>query len=107
MSTPALAGEIYGRETRMSLKPLRVDNLEPGGFWVDYDQDTDSMVVFLGGKPRRGVSVYLDDDTYVIADPATGEIIGFQVDAWEYSFLFLRSHCAHLCGDGSSVKRRR
>jgi hypothetical protein len=45
------------------------------------------MVIYLATQPVRGVTIYLDNDTYVIVKPGTGEIIGFQVDAWERSFL--------------------
>ena len=87
MATTRLAGDVYGTDMRVHLKPTKIGITDPNALWVDYDQDTDSMVIYLTGRPVRGVTVYLDDDIYVIADPGTGEIVGFQVDAWERSFL--------------------
>jgi hypothetical protein len=87
MVTRMLVKDVYGDASRIQLKPRSIPIVDPNSLWVDYDRDTDSIIIYLTGKPVRCASVYVDDNIYALADPATGDIVGFQVDAWERSFL--------------------
>lgn len=60
---------------------------QPQNVWVNYDNETDSFIFYLTGEPVRGVHVWLKDDTYVIVDPTTREMVGMYVEDWERSFV--------------------
>ena len=45
---------------------------------VGYDQEADVLYVSLG-KPREGVSVEVDEGTFIRIDPYTDEIVGITI----------------------------
>lgn len=73
--------------TRMQVNPLAIDSIDQEKLWVHYDDEADSMVIYLTGAPVFAVSVLMEDDTYLKVNPTTGDIVGFHVEAWERGFL--------------------
>ena len=67
----------------MQIKSLDLEFVDLSKLWAHYDDEADSLVIYLTGAPVRAVSVLLEDDTYVKVDPSSGEIVGFHVEAWE------------------------
>lgn len=66
---------------------LHLDAIDQNKLWVHYDDEADSLVIYLTGKPERAISVALDRDTYLKVNPITGDIVGFHVEAWQRAFL--------------------
>lgn len=79
--------EQLGNRARMQIKPLHVDTINQDKLWVHYDEEADSMVIYLTGAPVFAISVQVEDDTYLKVNPTTGDIVGFHVEAWEQRFL--------------------
>lgn len=73
--------------TRMQVNPLVIDSIDQEKLWVHYDDEADSMVIYLTGAPVFAVSVLMEDDTYLKVNPTTGDIVGFHLEAWERRFL--------------------
>lgn len=73
--------------TVKKINGLHLDAIDQNHLWVHYDDEVDSLVIYLTGKPERAISVALDDDTYLKVNPATGDIVGFHVEAWQRAFL--------------------
>jgi len=71
----------------MQINPLTVETIALEKLWAHYDNEADSMVIYLTGAPVFAVSVHVDDDTYLKVNPTTGDIVGFHVEAWERGFL--------------------
>jgi hypothetical protein len=78
--------QLFGAQPRLQIAAPELWP-KPTNVWANYDAETDSMIIYLTGKPVRGVQVYLHDDIYAIVDPATRHIIGMYVEAWERSFV--------------------
>lgn len=78
---------MIGKKTSIQVNPLNMDTIDPAKLWVHYDDEADSLVIYLTGVPVRAVSVLLDEDTYAKVDPQTGEIAGFHIEAWERHFV--------------------
>lgn len=52
--------------------------------WAQYDEETDSMLIYVTGKPVPGVNVYLTDGIYAIVDVHDGnKLVGLYFEAWE------------------------
>lgn len=77
----------FVRHSRLKVNPLTIDTIDQNKLWVHYDDEADSMVIYITGGPVRAISVHLGDDTYLKVNPANGDIVGFHVEAWEHSFL--------------------
>jgi hypothetical protein len=77
---------LYGAKPQMPVTEFE-QWPAPASVWANYDADTDSMIMYLTGKPVRGVHVYLHDDIYAIVDPETQHVVGMHVEAWERSFV--------------------
>ena len=71
----------------IQINRLDTETIDPNKLWVHYDDEADSLVIYLTGRPVRALSVLLDDDTYVKINPKTGEIVGFHIEAWERQFV--------------------
>lgn len=71
----------------MQINPLDIETIDLSKLWAHYDDEADSLVIYLTGAPVRAVSVLLEDDTYVKVDPSSGEIVGFHIEAWERQFV--------------------
>lgn len=79
--------EQSNNRSRIQVNPLLVDTIDQDKLWVHYDDEADSLVIYITGMPVFAISVYVDDDTYIKVNPATGDIVGFHVEAWEQHFL--------------------
>lgn len=79
--------EQSNSRSRIQVNPLLVDTIDQDKLWVHYDDEADSLVIYITGMPVFAISVYVDDDTYIKVNPATGDIVGFHVEAWEQHFL--------------------
>ena len=69
------------------INPLITDAIDQNNLWVHYDEEADSLVIYLTGKPERAVSVELENDAYLKVNPTTGDIVGFHIEAWQQAFL--------------------
>lgn len=76
-----------GNRVRMQVNPLQVDTIDQDRLWAHYDEEADSLVIYLTGAPVFAISVHVEDDTYLKVNPATGNIVGFHVEAWAQHFL--------------------
>lgn len=74
-------------ESNLEINPISMETIELDKLWAHYDDEADSLVIYLTGGPVRAVSVLLDEDTYAKVDPLTGEIVGFHVEGWERQFV--------------------
>ena len=66
---------------------LQLDAIDQNKLWVHYDDEADSLVIYLTSKPECAISVALDRDTYLKVNPTTGDIVGFHVERWQRAFL--------------------
>lgn len=85
----ATVKEVFGEMPRMkvdldSFVSLKVD---PDLLWVNYDEVTDSIIMYITGEPTRSVAVALGDNIYAMVDPKTSQVVGFQFEAWEKVFI--------------------
>lgn len=71
----------------MQINPLQVDTIDQDRLWAHYDEEADSMVIYLTGAPVFAISVHVEDDIYLKVDSAAGNIVGFHVEAWAQNFL--------------------
>lgn len=78
--------QLYGAQPRLQVTAPQ-QWPRPTNVWANYDAETDSMIIYLTGKPVRGIQVYLHDNIYAIVDPASQQVIGMYVEAWERSFV--------------------
>ena len=46
----------------------------------DYDGPSDTVLVHLGGSPRPAITVVVDEYVSYRIDPATEEIVGYQIE---------------------------
>jgi uncharacterized protein YuzE len=75
------------QRARMQVNPLLVDTIDQDKLWVHYDEEADSIVIYITGAPVFAISVAVEDDTYLKVDPTTGNVVGFHVEAWSQRFL--------------------
>lgn len=64
------------------LKPraLSIEAIDFSVVVVSYDRDSDTLFVHLFGRGRPSISMVAGDDSYVLVDPDTEEIVGFQIE---------------------------
>lgn len=75
------------KNSQIQINPLDMETLDLNKLWTHYDDEADSLVIYLTGTPVRAVSILLDGDTYVKVDPKTGAVVGFHIEAWERQFI--------------------
>ena len=63
------------------------ETLDPKNIWANYDNESDSFILYTTGQPRGGVHVYMGDDMYAIVDRKTKKAIGFYIEHWERDFV--------------------
>ena len=79
-------GQLFGTQPRVKLTPP--DQWpQPQKVWANYDAESDSLILYLTGKPVRGVQVWIEGDVYLIVEPTTHEMVGMYFGAWERSFV--------------------
>ena len=79
--------DILGQRPTFHIQTLDLDAIDPSKIWANYDPETDSLVIYLTGKPQPAVSVYSSNNIYVMVDPATHTVVGFHVEKWERKFV--------------------
>ena len=79
--------EILGKRPQFQIQDFEGDPIDPSQLWVNYDAESDSVVIFLTGTPQPSVSIYTDNGLYVMVDPKDRKLIGFQVENWEKVFV--------------------
>jgi hypothetical protein len=82
-------------ERRFRLDPDVLARLDPAKTTVSYDRDSDTLMVHFGGRGRPAVSVpspkpLTRDFVFLRFDPASGELVGVQVE--DFLNLFLPEH---------------
>ena len=77
----------WRQSPHVQVNPLLIDTIDQERLWVHYDDEADSMVIYITGSPVFAVSVEIEDDTYIKVDPVTNNIVGFHVEAWTRHFL--------------------
>lgn len=70
------------------LKFHRLDTLEPGSVLpVDYDVVADILLIRFGEQPAETVVHYIDDYMGLLYDAGTFEVVGLQIEAFQYSYV--------------------
>ncbi len=87
MNRSALDGEAddFGAVTLPALQPPAT--IDPSGAIISYDAPSDTLFVHLGGRGRPAISVETADEVFALADPATGEVVGFQIEGFAHRQL--------------------
>lgn len=83
----AKMSNLFGTEPRLKFNQLDSTMLSPEKIWADYDDETDSVVLYFTGQPVNAISVYLHDDLYVMVDPQSKNVVGIHVEALEHKLL--------------------
>lgn len=78
-------GEMPGMEFDLDSLESLINDVEK--IWVNYDDETDSMVMYFTGAPVRSISVLLKDNFYVMVDPVTRKAVGVHFECWEKKFV--------------------
>lgn len=79
--------DVLGDRPPFQIKEFVGDPIDPTKLWANYDDVTDTVIIFLNGGPEPSVSVYTDDNLYVMVDPKDRRLVGFHVENWEKSFV--------------------
>ena len=76
--------DVYPSPPIVPLNARSLRNATLSDIWANYDDDTDSMIIYVTGKPVPGVNIYLGDDVYAIADPRdSNNVVGLYFESWE------------------------
>lgn len=79
--------EIFGQRPQFSIAAFPESRIDPSKIWARYDSESDSIVIYFTGGPQPAVSVYTDDNLYVMVDPKTHNVVGLHVENWEGIFV--------------------
>jgi len=79
--------DILGPRPPFQINEFAGDPIDPNKLWANYDAESDSVIIYLNGGPQPSVSVYTDDDLYLMVDPNDRQLVGFHVENWEKSFV--------------------
>jgi hypothetical protein len=71
----------------LSLKTTYLERQDPAQAEMSYQQEIDTLFIRLDPFGGLHVACYLDDGVYALYDPETREVVGFQVENWEKTFL--------------------
>jgi len=74
------------QEAGLELKTNRLKE-QPTEIWVDYDREIDTFYLFLAKQPQPSIAHYAKDGCYLLFDPDSREIIGFQIEHFVRVFL--------------------
>lgn len=78
---------LLGPPPAVQLTMPSAETIATGEIWVDYDEESDSFIIYFSAQPARGVHYDIDNGVTAIADPVTGQVLGIQIDAWERHFI--------------------
>lgn len=79
--------ELMGDTDQFEFDASPLESIRPDDIWANYDAQSDSLIVYITGKPVPGVNVWLLDNQYVVVDPDTRKIIGFYIEAFESEYV--------------------
>ena len=54
--------------------------LEHEKIWMNYDEESDSLIMYFTGQPVQGLNVQMGDDHHVIVDPLSHRVVGFYLE---------------------------
>ncbi len=60
---------------------------QTSGFFMRYDEDADIFLLLFVSPEQETVVYYVDDHVGLLIHPETMNVVGFQVEAFKYSFL--------------------
>jgi len=83
----AKIGDLFVDIPKSKFNPLDFTALSPEKFWAHYDDLTDSIVCYFTGEPVRAVSHYIDDDSYVMVEPQSRDVVGIHIEVLEKEFI--------------------
>jgi len=68
----------------MSFEPIRpnLDEIDVDLIQMSYDEDTDTLLMYLSGEPQPAVSVNVDANHFLLVDPETQVVVGFQIEGF-------------------------
>lgn len=55
--------------------------------WMDYDPRSDILMLMIVPPTQETVVHYIDEYVALLYEPDTNEVVGFQVEAFEHSFM--------------------
>ncbi len=61
-------------------RALSVEAIDFSKVVINFDRDSDTLFVHLVGCGRPSISMVAGDDSYVLVDPDSEEIVGFQIE---------------------------
>lgn len=64
-----------------------IQESQPSDYNIDYDRDLDTLFIYRRAKPDLAVCHYLEDGVYALYDPATFQVLGFQIEEFERLFV--------------------
>jgi hypothetical protein len=79
--------DILGERPPFYIADFAGVTVDPSKIWSSYDAESDSVVIYLTGNPQLAVSVYTDDNLYVMVDPKSRNVVGLHIENWERSFI--------------------
>lgn len=76
--------DVFPEPPKISLNTEWMKRVTLGDIWANYDEETDSMTIYVTGKPVSGVNVYLQDDVYAIVETRdNNKVVGLYFESWE------------------------
>ena len=68
----------------MSFEPIRpnLDEIDMDLSQMTYDEDTDTLIMYLAGEPQPAVSVNVDANHFLLVDPETQIVVGVQIEGF-------------------------
>ena len=78
---------LLGSPPPVRLTMPSAETIATGQTWVDYDSDSDSFIIYFAARPVPGVHYDIGTHVTAIANPATGQVLGIQIEAWERQFV--------------------
>ena len=79
--------DVLGQGPQFTIKPYAGTTIDPAKIWARYDHESDHMIIYFNGSPQPAVSVYTDENLYIMVDPRNRQVVGLQVENWEQSFV--------------------
>ena len=81
--------EVFGKmpRVRFSTDSLMSILTSAKGVRVDYDEETDSLVMYFIRESVPTVAVLLGDNFYAMVDPATEELVGLMFGCWKKNHI--------------------
>ena len=88
--------QLLGPPKSIELNWPDIEKADLSKIWASYDPKSDSLLIYLTGRPVPGISHYTGENTWVIYDPKTMDVVGFNLEHWEKKHLPLRPEIKQL-----------